>query len=88
MHNISDKTALLAIQGPQATAILQTLTDIDLLNLKYYTFAKGTFAGVDNVLISATGYTGAGELKFILKTKMARRIKYGPLFLKKVHRKD
>ncbi|GAO42372.1 glycine cleavage system aminomethyltransferase GcvT [Flavihumibacter petaseus] len=63
MHNISDKTCLLAIQGPNATKILQTLTDIDILNLKYYTFVKGRFAGVDNVLISATGYTGAGGVE-------------------------
>lgn len=63
MHNISDKTALLAIQGPNATRILQTLTQTDILNLKYYTFVKGTFAGVDNVLISATGYTGAGGVE-------------------------
>ena len=63
MHNISDKTCLLAIQGPNATKILQSLTDIDILNLKYYTFVKGTFARVDNVLISATGYTGAGGVE-------------------------
>ncbi len=63
MHNISDKTCLLAIQGPNATKILQALTDIDILNMKYYTFAKGKFAGVDNVLISATGYTGAGGVE-------------------------
>jgi aminomethyltransferase len=63
MHNISDKTCLLAIQGPQATRILQPLTDIDILNLKYYTFVKGKFAGVNNVLISATGYTGAGGVE-------------------------
>lgn len=63
MHNISGKTCLLAIQGPNATKILQPLTDIDILNLKYYTFAKGKFAGVDNVLISATGYTGAGGVE-------------------------
>lgn len=63
MHNISDKTCLLAIQGPNATKLLQSLTDIDILNLKYYTFAKGKFAGVDNVLISATGYTGAGGVE-------------------------
>ena len=63
MHNISDKTCLLAIQGPNATKIMQALTDIDILNLKYYTFSKGRFAGVDNVLISATGYTGAGEYR-------------------------
>ena len=63
MHNISDKTCLLAIQGPNATRILQGLTDMDIMNLKYYTFAKGTFAGVENVLISATGYTGAGGVE-------------------------
>ena len=63
MHNISDKTCLLAIQGPNATKILQLLTELDILNLKYYTFVKGTFAGVDNVLISATGYTGAGGVE-------------------------
>jgi aminomethyltransferase len=63
MHNISDKTALLAIQGPNATKILQSLTEMDILNLKYYTFTKGHFAGVDNVLISATGYTGSGGVE-------------------------
>ncbi|MEO6583262.1 MAG: glycine cleavage system aminomethyltransferase GcvT [Ferruginibacter sp.] len=63
LHNISDKTCLLAIQGPNATKILQPLTDIDILNLKYYTFEKGTFAGVKNVLISATGYTGSGGVE-------------------------
>jgi len=63
MHNISDKTGLLAIQGPNATKILQPLTEMDILNLKYYTFVKGKFAGVDNVLISATGYTGAGGVE-------------------------
>ena len=63
MHNISDKTCLLAIQGLNATKILQPLTDIDIMNLKYYTFIKGKFAGVDNVLVSATGYTGAGGVE-------------------------
>jgi len=63
MHNISDKTCLLAIQGPNATKILQPLTDMDIMNLKYYTFTKGKFAGVENVLISATGYTGAGGVE-------------------------
>ncbi|CAN5887785.1 glycine cleavage system aminomethyltransferase GcvT [soil metagenome] len=69
MHNISDKTCLLAIQGPQATRILQTLTEVDVLNLKYYTFEKGKFAGVDNVLISATGYTGAGGVEIYFEDK-------------------
>lgn len=69
MHNISDKTCLLAIQGPNATRILQPLTEMDILNLKYYTFVKGTFAGVENVLISATGYTGAGGVEIYFEEK-------------------
>jgi len=69
MHNISDKTCLLAIQGPNATKILQPLTDIDVLNMKYYTFAKGVFAGVENVLVSATGYTGAGGVEIYFEDK-------------------
>ena len=69
MHNVSDKTALLAIQGPNATKILQELTEMDILNLKYYTFVKGTFAGVENVLVSATGYTGAGGVEIYFEDK-------------------
>lgn len=69
MHNISDKTALLAVQGPNATAILQPLTEMDIMNLKYYTFVKGKFAGVENVLISATGYTGAGGVEIYVENK-------------------
>jgi len=63
MHNISPKTCLLAIQGPNATKLLQPLTEMDISNLKYYTFVKGIFAGVENVLVSATGYTGAGGVE-------------------------
>ncbi|HRO72883.1 MAG TPA: glycine cleavage system aminomethyltransferase GcvT, partial [Saprospiraceae bacterium] len=55
MKNISDQTGLLAVQGPEATAILQKLTDINLSDFKYYTFQTGSFAGIDNALISATG---------------------------------
>lgn len=69
MHNISDKTCLLAVQGPNATKILQPLTEMDILNLKYYTFAKGVFAGVDNVVVSATGYTGAGGVEIYFEDK-------------------
>jgi aminomethyltransferase len=69
MHNISDDTCLLAVQGPNATRILQPLTEMDILNLKYYTFAKGKFAGVDNVLVSATGYTGAGGVEIYFENK-------------------
>jgi len=63
MHNISDRTCLLAVQGPNATKILQSLTNTDILNLKYYTFIRANFAGIDNVIISATGYTGAGGVE-------------------------
>lgn len=69
MHNVSDKTCLLAVQGPNATKILQSLTSIDILNLKYYTFVKGVFADVENVLISATGYTGAGGVEIYFEDK-------------------
>ncbi len=69
MVNISDKTCLLAIQGPNATRILQPLTEMDILNLQYYTFSKGKFAGVDNVLVSATGYTGAGGVEIYFENK-------------------
>lgn len=66
LENASDKTALLAIQGPKAVETLQKLTDVDLSSIPYYTFVTGKFAGVDNVIISNTGYTGAGgfELYF------------------------
>ena len=66
MIDISAKTALLAVQGPKATEVLQTLTDTDLSAIKYYHFERGAFAGIDNVILSATGYTGAGgfELYF------------------------
>jgi aminomethyltransferase len=67
MENISDKTALLAIQGPNATKILQGLTSLDIMNLKYYTFVKGDFAGVNNVIISATGYTGSGGVEIYFR---------------------
>lgn len=69
MHNVSDKTGLLAIQGPNATKIIQSLTEMDLLNLKYYNFVKGKFAGVENVLISATGYTGSGGVEIYFEDK-------------------
>lgn len=69
MHNISDKTCLLAIQGPNATKILQPLTEMDIMDLKYYTFTKGVFAGVENVIVSATGYTGAGGVEIYFEDK-------------------
>ncbi|RYE01127.1 MAG: glycine cleavage system aminomethyltransferase GcvT, partial [Sphingobacteriaceae bacterium] len=60
MKNISDRTSLLAVQGPKAAEALQSLTDVDLASMEYYTFKRSIFAGIKNVIISATGYTGAG----------------------------
>ncbi|MEO7311250.1 MAG: glycine cleavage system aminomethyltransferase GcvT [Chitinophagaceae bacterium] len=69
MHNISEKTCLLAIQGPNACKILQPLCDVDIMNLKYYTFVRGSVAGVPNVIISATGYTGSGGVEIYFEDK-------------------
>ena len=69
LQNISEKTCLLAVQGPNATKIIQPLTETDIMNLKYYTFVRTKFAGVDNVLISATGYTGAGGVEIYFEDK-------------------
>ncbi len=67
--NISDKTGLLAVQGPRANEVLQKLTDIDLSSIKYYHFTKGRMAGLDNVLISATGYTGSGGFELYVASE-------------------
>jgi aminomethyltransferase len=74
MKNISDRTSLLAIQGPKAAAALQVLTDIDLASMEYYTFKKGTFAGINNVVVSATGYTGAGGFEIYFDNQYAEAI--------------
>jgi len=74
LTDISEKTSLLAIQGPKAAAALQSLTEIDLQGMKYYTFAKGKFAGIDNVLVSATGYTGAGGFEVYVDDKDAEKL--------------
>jgi aminomethyltransferase len=74
MKNISDRTSLLAIQGPKAAAALQSLTNIDLASMEYYTFKKGAFAGIDNVVVSATGYTGAGGFEIYFDNANAEHI--------------
>ncbi len=71
MVNISEKTTLLAVQGPKAAEALQSLTEIPLAEMGYYTFKKGRFAGVDNVLVSATGYTGAGGFEVYFENEHA-----------------
>lgn len=74
MHNISEKTSLLAVQGPKAVEALQSLTDMDLKSIEYYTFKKGVFAGEKNILISATGYTGAGGFEIYCENEQAQKI--------------
>ena len=74
MINISDKTTLLAVQGPKAAEALQSLTDINLSEMTYYTFEKGVFAGVENVLVSATGYTGSGGFEIYFDNEHADKI--------------
>lgn len=73
MQDISDRTSLLAVQGPKAVEALRSLTDMDLEGMKYYTFEKGVFAGIDNVLVSATGYTGSGGFEIYLENEHAEK---------------
>jgi aminomethyltransferase len=74
LENSSDKTAQLAVQGPKAIDAMQKLTDIDLASIPYYTFKVGKFAGVENVIISATGYTGAGGFEIYFYNEYADTI--------------
>ena len=74
MTNISDRTALMAVQGPNAVAALEGLTDMNLADMVYYTFEKGTFAGHENILVSATGYTGAGGFEIYCDNEVAADI--------------
>ncbi|NOT75907.1 MAG: glycine cleavage system aminomethyltransferase GcvT [Cyclobacteriaceae bacterium] len=67
MKNVSDDTCLFAVQGPKASAVLQALTKTDLSKIPYYHFAIGEFAGLSNVVISNTGYTGAGGFEIYCK---------------------
>jgi aminomethyltransferase len=71
LTNKSPEYALLAVQGPKAVECLQTLTDVNLSDIKYYHFVVGEFAGVKNVNISATGYTGAGGFELYVKNEDA-----------------
>jgi aminomethyltransferase len=74
MKNISEETSLLAIQGPKALDTLQKLTDVKLADIPYYSFAKGKFNSVDNVVISNTGYTGAGGFEIYFENQYAEKM--------------
>lgn len=74
MRDLSDEYSLLAIQGPKAAEAMQSLTNINLSELKFYTFEVADFAGVSNVIISATGYTGSGGFEIYFKNEDAVEI--------------
>lgn len=74
MTNISDDTCLFAVQGPKAAEALQALTKVDLALMEYYTFEKADFAGYANVIISATGYTGAGGFEIYVSSHQAEAV--------------
>ncbi|MEZ5057822.1 MAG: glycine cleavage system aminomethyltransferase GcvT [Saprospiraceae bacterium] len=74
MINISDESALLAVQGPKAVEAMQSLTDVNLSEIGFYTFKKGKFAGIDNVIISATGYTGSGGFELYVNNAHAAEL--------------
>ena len=74
MRNLSDDYSLLAIQGPKAVEAMQSLTSIDLSEIKYYHFEVADFAGVEHVIISATGYTGSGGFEIYCKNDVAEQV--------------
>ena len=74
MENISDQLSLFAVQGPNASKVLQKLTDVNLGAMEYYTFTRGTMAGISDVIISNTGYTGAGGFELYVRNADARTL--------------
>lgn len=74
MRDLSDEYSLLAIQGPKAVETMQALTDVNLADIKFYNFIVGPFAGIDYVIISATGYTGSGGFEIYCKNSEAKQI--------------
>jgi aminomethyltransferase len=71
MKDISEGMSLFAVQGPKGVATMQKLTDLDVSSMEYYTFKEGTVAGIENVLISTTGYTGAGGMEVYVPNEQA-----------------
>ena len=74
MRDISENFSLLAIQGPKAVEAMQSLTSVDLSAIKFYHFEVGDFAGIDHVIISATGYTGSGGFEIYCKNSEVKQI--------------
>ena len=74
LEDVSSQTALLAIQGPHSLERMQSLTDIELHNLPYYGVEQGTFAGISNVIIATTGYTGSGGIEIYFPNTVAQEV--------------
>lgn len=74
LENASPAISQLAVQGPKALATLQKLTDINLSEIKYYTFVTGAIGGVNDVIISATGYTGSGGFELYFYNEFAEQM--------------
>ncbi len=74
MKDLSMDYSLLAIQGPKAVEAMQSLTSVNLADIKFYNFEVGPFAGIDHVIISATGYTGSGGFEIYCKNSEAKQI--------------
>nr|WP_298997943.1 glycine cleavage system aminomethyltransferase GcvT [uncultured Allomuricauda sp.] len=74
MRNLSDVYSLLAIQGPKAVEAMQSLSSIDLAGIKFYNFVVGDFAGIEHVIISATGYTGSGGFEIYCKNSEVEQV--------------
>jgi aminomethyltransferase len=74
MKNLSEGYSLLAIQGPKAIEAMQSLTSVDLSDIKFYTFKIADFAGIENVIISATGYTGSGGFEIYCKNEEVEQV--------------
>ena len=74
LRNISENYSLLAIQGPKAVESMQSLTSVDLSAIKFYNFVVGDFAGIEHVIISATGYTGSGGFEIYCKNEEVKQI--------------
>jgi aminomethyltransferase len=74
MRNLSDDYSLLAIQGPKAVEAMQALTPVDLSAIKFYHFEVGEFAGIENIIISATGYTGSGGFEIYCKNDEVKQV--------------
>ena len=74
LSNISENLSLIAVQGPKAVELLQNYTDLNLSAIKFYHFQKGTFAGYNDIIISATGYTGSGGFELYVPNSYAVEI--------------